>query len=316
MKKILAFITLLVVSGCNGQTANTAATPSPAPDTATLSVFSDIKGTFKVETFSRNTETRSRPGYTISMSVDESGNGVIVSNKLVKVKNFLIAEDSFDFVKDTFGSATAVHTDKSGNGLVVWGEGAYDCFVSTGNPCPSVVSHVWGRKLENFEPKGDFFVIDESPLFKTPKPFIKLDETGNGSVIYSTIGKVYYKEIINFQVRNERKEYIEDLKTLSDSFKKSVNSNGKGAMVYNEGKVENGNTVQDIYFKSIIDNKLLDDATVLSVNKTSVKREPLLSLNKYGDGLVVWTDSFSGSCNYCEIQTPVYARYIKNFSPL
>jgi hypothetical protein len=343
MTKIILLISILIVTACTNQTLNISTAPSYQPmvtiipssvtampttqPTALPSpvitatplpyTFPDTKETFIIDAFIPKDKPFPNSGYEVSMSLDEIGNGVIVSNNLVKVNNFRIENELHDFTQGTYGASTSVSVNSKGTGLIIWGEGGYGCT----DYCPPTTGHIWGRKLENYLPSGDYFVIDEDLTLNTAKPYLKIDESGNGKIIYFGSGfvygngKAYYKDVQNFQVQGERKEFTDEVKTLSEDLKTSINNQGKGAMVYHLDQIEPvDESSQSIFLKKIIDNKVSDAPVKISINRWSIKGEPVIDLNQNGDGLVLWSDSFSGECLYCH-GFLIHARYINNFNP-
>lgn len=327
MKKSISFITLFLITACVAQpnnninitplpsaSINTLPTnspkptesPIPSPTTTPLSYpFPDIKGSFKVNALSGS--------FDLSIYLDNLGNGVIVSNKLVKVKNFIIEEQSYDYAKTTVGQHTTVNLDNKGNGLIVWGEAPYGC----AGDCFSRDSYIWSRKIENYIPVGDVNIVEQSPEISTANPFLKLDENGNGKLIYLVVDKTHYKDVIGFEIQKERKNYQENKDLLIESVRKSVNSKGNGGIVYQEYKKEEFDyprpTSETIFFRRIENNQMVDEPIPLSLDKYSLKSDPIINLNENGDGIILWHDSYSGDCLYCG-GFSTYARYVSNFN--
>jgi hypothetical protein len=326
MRKIIQFLSILIFTGCATQPTITPS-PQPTPSASILPTvipsptpsplpyrFPDVKGTFKVNTYSPSY------GFDVSISLDEIGNGLIAGRKLLKITNFVIGNELIDFMQGINGRSTAVSVDKNGMGLIIWGSDVYGCT----DFCEPKVSYIWGRKLENYLPVGDYFVVDESTDFTGPRPFLQLDENGSGKLIYILDflgeGKAYYKDVIKFEIQKDRKDYTGNIKDVLDSVMKKTNKDGRGVIVYKEGKEEPDGfprpASETIFFKKIENSMVSGEPVPLSIEKFSIKSQPVLALNQNGDGLAIWLDSFNGTCSFCDPGgASLYARYISNFNP-
>jgi hypothetical protein len=314
-KTIIPVFTLsvLLLTGCALQPANTIstplpqaaltdkpaiqpsplATPHPSPaSTLVPYILPDIKRTFRIEPFSTS------PGFKLAMYIDSVGNGLIFTeSSFLRVKNFRV-ENEINKNLPVYGGPASVSLDKAGNGLIVMGSGIYGC----AEDC-RLYGSVTGKKIENYNPVGEIFVIDEGDFLYNTTPVLKLDEDGNGFLYYTGNDNknLYFQEVKKFKASGDRKEYSENTKNLFDSLGKYVDKDGNGAIITNE----NGNIV----FRKIEDNQIIDSPVILSLNNISDFLQ--VSLNKNGDGLAIWSGKICTSC----LGATVYARYIKNFNP-
>lgn len=290
-------------SSINSTVPSSSPTASPIPIVRDYS-FPEKKGNFIINTlYDRNY-------YGVKVNLDEKGNGIIVGKKLIKVNSFVIDNQSYDYAQGTEPTNFSINTDSNGNGLIVWAEEGVGC----ADFCEPRKYSLRGRKLENYLPVGNNFVVDND-VAPEIQSYIKLDNSGNGKIIYLFNYRYYEKDVMNFAVQSqERKAYIESTADLTPKTDRSINDNGSGAVVNiedSENKNQQGSTTKSIFLRKIENNQIIDNKLPVADNIFTLSQTPIIDLNKNGDGLVVWIDTINRPFQ----SAVVYARYVSNYIP-
>jgi len=187
----------------------------------------------------------------------------------VGTNDFLINID-----QDNPKSSPAMSIDEAGEGLIVW--------VANNND-------IWARKVRNYIPLGNDYKISDATTTLGREPSVSI-KAGNGIVVWTeTDGGnsiIKARKIINYQP-------VDSKFTVA-----SVNSvNEKNPEVKISDKNGNGvvtwiNEPNKLFYRSVLNNTTVNSPNEIQISSYgSLASSPKISLDRYGNGMIVWESS-------------------------
>lgn len=255
-------------------------------ESGTYNIFAQpVKGFNKVGVPVKVNSTVSSANESPSISINDSGNGVIVWKSLessvskirmTTISNYQITTNSDTLVSSSIYNQEMPHVsiNSSNNGVVTWQD-----YRST------TKFEIYARKIINLNlTDPDFLVNKDITSFDSINPRVFVNSIGNGIIVWTRRNGIFSTSLSNYSA------YLtsdQSLITGTKQFSKpaiAIKDDGSGLVVADNdlGKI---NAKKIVTFSPDISSQF-----IVSQNITSNKSNPSVVLNSNGNGLVIWDD--------------------------